>query len=194
MSSIKTEDNQKIPNKKLIMSQKETQDPSDVTKDFNTALKEMEERLNQSFTQMMKNMISPLQISVDSLVVSQKEWKSQKSEVHQLQCDKMLLDSKVKQIQEENTALESRVKKLEEKLMESNLIIHVVKESRWELDSTRHELVVQTIASSVSATNDEKKLEIARNIPISSTSRIGKYNSLRSRLLRVSFCKADAYF
>ena len=43
------------------------------------------------------------------------------------------------------------------------------------------------------APNDEKKLEIARNIPISSTSRISKYNSLRSRSLRVSFsCKADA--
>ena len=77
--------------------------------------------------------------------------------------------------------------------MESNLILLRVKESQWELDSTHNELVVQTIASTVNAANDEKKLEIARNIPISSTSRIGKYNSLRSRPLRVSFsCKADA--
>ena len=83
----------------------------------------------------MKDMISPLPISVDSLVVSQREWELQKSEVNQLQQDKRLLDSKVKKIQGENMALESRVKKLEEKLMESNLIFHGVKESRWELDS-----------------------------------------------------------
>ena len=119
------------PNKKYIMSQTNVKDNGEASKDFNTALKEMEERLNQSFTQTMKDMISPLQISVDSLVVSQHKSELQKSEVNKLQQDKRLLDSKVKKIQEENMALENGVKKLEKKLMESNLIFHGIKESRW---------------------------------------------------------------
>ena len=72
LSSIENNDILNTPHKKFIMSQKDTQDPSEVSKDFNTALKEMAERLNRSFTQTMKNMISPLQISVDSLVMSPK--------------------------------------------------------------------------------------------------------------------------
>ena len=77
--------------------------------------------------------------------------------------------------------------------MESNLIIHRIKESSWELDSTRNELVVQAIASTVHADNDSNKLEIARKIPILSTKCLGRYNPLRSRPIQISFAsKSDA--
>ena len=49
-----------------------------------------------------------------------------------------------------------------------------MKESKWELDSTQHELVAQMLATTVTAAMDEEKLQIARNIPISFTSRLGQ--------------------
>ena len=99
----------------------------------------------------------------------------------------------VKACEARNTKLEGRVKILESKLLENNIIIHGVKESSWELDSTRRELVTAAIASTVTIPDDDKKLEAARKIPIQSTKRLGKYNSLRSRPIRISFSsKADA--
>ena len=77
--------------------------------------------------------------------------------------------------------------------MESNIIMHGIKESSWELDSTRKELVVNAIASTITVDDSDKKLEIARKIPIKSTRRLGKYNSLRSRPICISFTsKSDA--
>ena len=83
--------------------------------------------------------------------------------------------------------------KLEDRLLECNLIVHRVKESKWEQDSTRNELVVQAIADTVEATTPAQKLEIARKIPISGTSRVGRYNSMQSRPIHISFAsKNDA--
>ena len=77
--------------------------------------------------------------------------------------------------------------------MESNIIMHGIKESSWELDSTRKELVVTTTANTITVEDEDKKLEITCNIPIKSTKRLGRYNSLRSRPICISFAsKSDA--
>ena len=155
---------------------------------FTTALKEMEQRITNTFTKM----ITPLQKSVDSLVVSQREWEAQKTEVQQLHQAKEKLNTDMKKVMSKNSELEDRVKSLEDKLMENNLIIHSITEGKWEVDSTRNELVYQSISTTVDAPSEEQKLAIAHNIPIASTQRIGKYNPSRSRPIRVSFsCKFD---
>ena len=156
---------------------------------YTAALLKMESRL----TRTMKEMLEPLKTDINSLVLSQREGGQQKTDVKNLHIEKERLNSKIKEVEEKNCKLEDRVKKLEDKLMESNLILHGIKESSWELDSTRNELVVNAIASTVHAENDSSKLEIARKIPITSTSCLGRYNPLRSRPIRVSFAsKSDA--
>ena len=103
------------------------------------------------------------------------------------------MNQKMKLLTEKNDKLEMRVKHLEKKLLENNIIVHGIKESKWELDSTRHELVTQMLSATVTASTEEEKLQIARNIPISSTSRLGWYNSIHSRPIRITFaCKSDA--
>ena len=99
----------------------------------------------------------------------------------------------MKLLSEKNDKLETRVKHLEKRLLENNIIVHGMKESKWELDSTCHELVTQMLAATVTASTDEEKLQIARNILKSSTSRLGLYNSMHSRPIRITFaCKSDA--
>ena len=71
--------------------------------------------------------------------------------------------------------------------------MHGVREGKWELDSTRTELVIQAIVNTVEADSATNKLEIARKIPITSTSRIGKYNPSRSQPIKIAFSsKSDA--
>ena len=156
---------------------------------FDTALKDMEAHLNKS----MKEMIEPLQTSINSLVASQKDWVEQKKDIDALKIEKERLNQQVKTVKARNSNLENRLKVLEDKLMEINIIMHGIKESSWELDSTRRELVTSAIANTVTLLDDDKKLEAARKIPIHSTKRIGKYQSLRSRPIRITFAsKADA--
>ena len=156
---------------------------------FTKALNEMEARI----TLNMKNMLDPLKLDISSLVQSQKEWEQHKSDVNELKFEKTRLNNRIQEVEECNNILEDRVRKLEDKLMESNLILHGVKESKWELDSTRNELVIQAISSTVIADNDQKKMEITRKILITSTACLGRYNSMQSRPIRVSFAsKQDA--
>ena len=156
---------------------------------YTTALLEMEMWLTQS----MQDMIAPLKISINSLVVSQQDWEQQKSDVQLLHAEKDCLNIKIQEVEAKNTKLESRVKKLENCLMENNLIMHGVREGKWELDSTRNELVIQAISNTVEADTPSNKLEIARKIPITSTSRIRKYNPSRSQPIKIAFAsKSDA--
>ena len=164
--------------------------PTSKTSDpFTVALREMEERL----TNNMKNMLDPMREDISSLVLSQKEWERHKTDVQDLKVEKTRLNHKIKEVEEKNTKLEDRVRKLEDKLLESNLMLHGITEAKWELDSTRNDLVIQAIANTVSAATDSEKIDVAKKIPISSTARIGKFNPSRSRPIRVCFAsKSDA--
>ena len=157
---------------------------------FTKALKEMEDRLTANMNNM-KSMIEPLQTSIDTLLGSQAEWESHKQKVTQLEEERKVLNQRVSEVEKKNATLETRIKKLENKLMECNIIVHGVKEVAWESDSTRRELVVQTLADTVKGTED-KKLEIARRIPLTSTKWLGRYNPLKPRPIYISFaCKSD---
>ena len=197
-----TVQNQDSTTKKIIMDKGDCSENVDLQAHVNNsiptltpsdpitaALHEMEAKL----TKNMKEMIDPFKVDISALVKCQKEWEQQRVDVQDLKVEKTRLNHKIREVEEINLKLEARVCKLEDKLLESNFIIHGIKESKWELDSTRNELVIQAIAETVHAENNEKKLEIARKIPITSTARMGKYNSLRTRPIRISFAsKSDA--
>ena len=132
------------------------------------ALCEMEERLTKNMQEMIdsrdntiaksvKDMIDPLKTDISSLVQSQKEWEKHKTDVYDLKIEKMRLNKKIQEVEEKNTLLEDRVRKLEDKLMESNLILHGIKESKWELDSTCNKSVIKAISDTVFAETEEKK-------------------------------------
>ena len=103
---------------------------------FTKALKEMEDRLTTSLMKKMKEMIDPLQNSINSLVLNQKDWDQQKADVKNIQVENMKITQKMQLLSDKNTQLESQVKHLETKLLENNIIMHGVKECKWELDST----------------------------------------------------------
>ena len=173
------------PEKKVIMEPEKLKGEDYL----DNALKAMEARLNKS----MKDMIDPLQSSINSILETQKDWAEQQWIVTELKAEKDVLARKIQVVEFKNTKLEDCIKVLEDKLMESNIIMHGIKESSWELDSMRKELVVNAIASTITVDDSDKKLEIPCKIPIKSTKRLGKYNSLRSRPICISFAsKSDA--
>ena len=71
--------------------------------------------------------------------------------------------------------------------------MHGIKETPWEPDATRKELVLKAIADTIDIDDTEECMNIAKKIPIKSTSRVGCYSSLKSRPICISFSsKGDA--
>ena len=102
------------------------------------------------------------------------------------------LTSKVVKI-EQNQTLKQKLVKIEDKLLENNLIISGVEESKFEEEGPCHEKLEIVIAKALPGVTDEEKLEKGRKLDIVSTAWLGKYNPIKGRPISVAFVKkADA--
>ena len=100
------------PEKKVIMepgNQEKTQGEDHL----DTALKAKEARLNRS----MKEMIDPLQTSINTILNTQKDWMEQKKVVADLKAEKDILAQKVQLIETKDSKVEDHIKVLENKLI-----------------------------------------------------------------------------
>ena len=103
------------------------------------------------------------------------------------------LTSKVVKIEQENQELKQRLVKIEDKLLENNLIISGVEESKFEEEGPCHKKLDIVIAKALTGETDKEKLEKARKLDIVSTAQLGKYNPIKGRPISVAFVKkADA--
>ena len=179
-----SEDTNSTKDKRINMEPNNKPAETEMGKDedkFMTALKNMETRITDNLTKSMKNMISALETSLNSLVSNQQEWEQQRKDVKHLLEEKIELKNRICAAEERNENLETRVKKLEDRLKECNLIIHGIKETNWEPDSTRHELVIKEIAETVTTESNEKKMEIARKIPDHHDCSLGQIQSIQKQ-------------
>ena len=121
---------------------------------FSTVLKQMEEWM----TAMMKSMFKPLHTSINSLMKSQNEWQNHEEEVKSSRIHNNISLINFRKLNLKTKKSVKRVKRLEDKLMEGNMILHIIKELAWELDSIRRGLVVQAIADTVNVQDSNKIL------------------------------------
>ena len=97
------------------------------------------------------------------------------------------LTSKVVKIEQENQELEQKLVKIEDKLLENNLIISGVEESKFEEEGPWHEKLDIIIAKPLPGETEEEKLEKARKLDIVSTAQLGKYNPIKGWPISVAF-------
>ena len=89
------------------------------------------------------------------------------------------LNNRVVKIEQENQTLKQKLVKIKDKLLENNLIISGVDESKFEEEGSRREKLDTVIAKVLPGETEEEKLEKARKLDIVSTARLGKYNPIR---------------
>ena len=80
---------------------------------FVRALKEMEERL----TQKMREMIDPLTTGLNSLVSQQKDWEQQRTDVKELQVEKIKMNQKMKILSEKKRQIGNKSQTLRTKVI-----------------------------------------------------------------------------
>ena len=137
----------------------------------------------------LEDLIRPLRDSINTLIAAQQTNKDQEVEITEIKKKHDILQQRVHQVKDENRQLKTRVIKLENRMLESNLIIHGLREDNWELEENRRERIYQAISSTVDEKKYSDRITTARNIAIRSTKRLGKYRGGKGRLVSICFEK-----
>ena len=145
----------------------------------------------------MQELITPIEDKLNQLLDTKIIQEQQAIEITQLKNSQSELYRKCLKFEMENDKLKKRIEKLESTMLEGNLIMHGLKEDEWELEENRRERIYHAIASTVDADDRRARLDIARSIPIRTTTRLGKYKAGKNCPISIAFEKkshADVLF
>ena len=97
------------------------------------------------------------------------------------------IERKFVQSEERHKKLESRISRLEDQLLEKNVIFQGVHEEEYEDKSDIKAQIVKAIANTMDGEDYDAKKSLAGQTSIDSVERVGKYNPLRIRPVKVKF-------
>ena len=135
----------------------------------------------------MQELITPLEEKINQLLDTKEKQEVHEEEICKLKVKQSKLYRRCLKAETENHKLKQRIEKLESTMLESNLIMHGLKEEEWELEEDRRERIYHAIASTVDAGDRHARIDIARLIPIRSTKRLGKYKLGKNRPISIVF-------
>ena len=159
--------------------------PSTTTKkdkDNSSDLAELEKRLLAGFALMIQKEIEPL-----------------KSDIKEIKDEQRLnipgnslgncaaITRKFNQTEEKHRKLQDRISFLEDQLLEKNMIFQGILESEYEDTKDIKTGIVKAIANTMNGETEEDKTKSAGDTSIESVERMGKYNPLRTRPVKVKF-------
>ena len=145
------------------------------------------QQITANLTNTFEGMLKPLQTNISTLFTSSKEWEVQKIEVNRLTKLNENLNQRIQKLELKNSNLSTQVKNVESRLMEKNIIFQGVRDQQWESDSTCREEIAKQFAHTIQRGTYKESLDIAKTVKIKSVSRIGTYNSLKTRPIKVEF-------
>ena len=141
------------------------------------------------FGETMKELLQPMKEDIQRLAEAQNLNTATAEICNEVKNDHIALRAKCKKVESENLELKNRLLHLENNMLQNNLIIHGIKEEKWELDENRKEKIHRAIANTVDAPDYRRRLKIANSITIIKSSRIGKYRTGGCHPISVCFEK-----
>ena len=145
------------------------------------------QQITANLTNTFEGMLKPLQNNITTLFTASKEWEVQKIEVSKLAKLNVNLNQRIQKLELKNNDLSTQVKNIESRLMEKNIIFQGVRDQQWESDSTCREEIAKQFAHTIQRGTYKESLDIAKTVKIKSVSRIGIYNALKTRPIKVEF-------
>ena len=138
---------------------------------------------------VMQELIDPIEDKINKLLEIQHKQEKQDIELNALKAKQSELYRRCLKTEIETSKLKRRIETLESKLLQSNLIIHGIREEEWESEENRREKLYQAISWTVDSLDRRERLDIARGIPIRTTKWLGCYRLGQNRPISVSFEK-----
>ena len=164
-------------------------------------LEQMEERMTRMLASTIQSTVNsaiddklkPIQESIDQLLETKEENDKFREDVTKLVKENKTITNRCMYIEKENKKLKNRLNDLENKLLDSSIIIHGISEDVDETEIDRKEKLIMVMARTIARRNLEEKIEVARNVPIKSTQRLGRFVANRNRPISITFVnKSDA--
>ena len=151
-------------------------------KENSSDLAELEKRLLAGFTLMIQKEIEPLKSDIKEIKEEQRFNIPGNSTGS---CES--ITRKFNQTDEKHRKLQDRISFLEDQLLEKNVIFQGILESEYEDTKDIKTGIVKAIANTMQGETEEDKTKSAGDTSIAFVERMGKYNPLRIRPMKVKF-------
>ena len=133
----------------------------------------------------MKEMLKPIQDSIDNLLVLKMNMETQEGRITQLKYENSKLNNELNQIKMEMGYFQRKINQLEYRSLERNLIFQRISESLPDDEEARTEKIYQAISDTISRETPEERLQLAREVEIIRTRCLGKADPSRTRAISV---------
>ena len=164
-------------------------------------LEQMEERMTRALAATIQSSVNtaidekliPIQQSIDKLLEAKEENEKIREDVTKLVKENKTITNRCVHIEKENKKLKDRLNDLENKLLDCSIIVHGITEEVDETEAERREKLIVIMARTITRQTMDECIEVARNVPIKSTQRLGRFVANRNRPISVTFeNKSDA--
>ena len=148
---------------------------------LNPELMELKRQLFEGFDALIDQKLSPLKKDIQAL----------KSE-RKLECNELNVETltrKIKQSDAKHKKLEYRLNQIEDQLLERNIIFQGFPETEFDDNDDAKRKVIKAMSLTMNGADEEEKKENASKTSIECVERLGKYNPLRARPVKVMFGK-----
>ena len=145
--------------------------------------------LNPELTELKRQIFAGFETLLAPIKQEIKELKDDQKIL--FECDKSINKSKIEkkfvQNEERHKKLEMRISLLEDQLLEKNVIFQGIHEEEYKDRSDIKVQIIKAIANTMEGDNFEAKKTLAGQTSIDSVERVGKFNPLRTRPVKVKF-------
>ena len=162
-------------------------DIEETLEDLGPELAKMGRILAREITKSLSAALVPLQNEINELKSIKTDLIPAAMDMTALKKENDRLKTKVDQLETKNLKLKERLSDIEDKLLENNLMFFGLDERDGETEYDRYETIIEIIASTLTGSNYDDKLQAARHILIEKLVRKGKYNRNVKRPISVTF-------
>ena len=152
---------------------------------LNPELMELKRQLFEGFDTLIDQKLSPLKKDIQELKNDRK-----------LECSELNVETltrKIKQNDAKHKKLENRLNQIEDQLLEKNIIFQGFPKTEFKDNEDVKRKVIKAMSLTMPGEDEEEKKSNASKTSIECVERLGKYNPLRARPVKVSFGnKSDA--
>ena len=140
----------------------------------------------------LKQQLEPINSNINSLLKTAKITEKNALEITTLKKENTYWKQRCQKLELDQKHIKERLDRMENHQLENNLILHGIPETTaWEYPETRYTKVIEHLASTMNGRNEVEQRDIARNLSIQKTKRIGKFNIDRNRPISITFSKYE---
>ena len=140
----------------------------------------------------LKEQLKPIKNNINSLLNTAKITEKNALEITNLKKESSYWKQWCQKLEMEQKHIKERLDRMENYQLENNLILHGIPETTaWEYPESRYAKIIDHLAPTMHGRNEAEQRDMARNLSIQKTKRVGKFSVDRNRPISITFGKHE---